>query len=100
MQNIDVLAEHQYIMLENFEAISTNGTVLFMSQSFIAGSAISCLFMPNERSLWDSSLNLFYTTSETFMSLKICPLHTSKVHMICFCIGIYLLRRHTQNGHI
>ena len=40
----DVLAEHQYIMLVNFEAIyiSTNRTVPFMSQSFIAGSAILC----------------------------------------------------------
>ena len=60
MQNMsDVLAEHQSIMLENFEAIyiSTNGTVPFMSQSFIAASAILCLFMPNDRSLWDSSWN-------------------------------------------
>ena len=59
MQNMpDVLAEHQSIMLENFEAIyiSTNGTVPSMSQSFIAASAILCLFMPNDRSLWDSSL--------------------------------------------
>ena len=45
MQNMpDVLAEDHSIMLENFEAIyiSTNGTVPFMSQSFIAGSAILC----------------------------------------------------------
>ena len=59
MQNSPyVLVEHQSIMLENFEAIyiSTIGTVPFMSQSFIAGSAILCLFMPNDRSLWDSSL--------------------------------------------
>ena len=59
MQNMPVvLAEHQSIMLENFEAIYifTNGTVPFTSKSFIAGSAILCLFMPNDRSLWDSSL--------------------------------------------
>ena len=59
MQNMsNVRAEHQFTMLRNFEAIyiSTNGTVPFMSQSFIAGSAILCLFMPNDRSLWDSSL--------------------------------------------
>ena len=59
MQNMpDVLAEHQPIMLDNFEVIyfSTNGTVPFMSQSFIVGSAILCLFMPNDWSLWDSSL--------------------------------------------
>ena len=59
MQNMpDVLPEHQSIMLENFEAIyiSTNGTVPFMSKSFIAASAKLCLFMPNDRSLWDSSL--------------------------------------------
>ena len=58
MQNMpDVLAEHQSIMLKNFEAIyiSTNGTVPFMSQSFIAGSVILRLFMPNVRSLVDSS---------------------------------------------
>ena len=55
MQNMpDVLAEHRSIMLENFEAIniSTNGTVPLMSQSLIAGSAILCLFMQNDRSLW------------------------------------------------
>ena len=59
MQNMpDALAEYQSIMLENFEAIyiSTNRTVPFMSQSVIAGSAILFLFMPNDRSLWDSSL--------------------------------------------
>ena len=60
MQNMpDFLAEHQSIMLENFEGIyiSTNGTVSFMSQPFIAAlSAILCLYMPNDRSLWDSSL--------------------------------------------
>ena len=59
MQNMAiVLAEHQSIMLENFEAIyiSTNGTVPFMSQSFIAGSAILCLFMAKDRSFWGSSL--------------------------------------------
>ena len=59
MQNMpDVLAEHQSIMLENFEDIyiSTNGTVPFMRQSFIAGSAILRLFMPNDRSLWGSPL--------------------------------------------
>ena len=59
MQNMpDLLAEHQSMMFENFEVfyISTNGTVPFMSQSFIAGSAILCLFMPNDRSLRDPSL--------------------------------------------
>ena len=54
MQNMpDVLAEHQSIMLENFEAIyiSANRTVPFVSQSFIAGSAMVCLFVLNDRSL-------------------------------------------------
>ena len=47
----NVLGEHQFIMLENFETIYifTNRTVHFMSQSFIAGSAIMCHFMPNDR---------------------------------------------------
>ena len=46
MQNMpDVLAEHQSIMLENFEAIyiSINGTVPVTSQSFIVASAILCV---------------------------------------------------------
>ena len=73
MQNMpNVLAEHQSIMLENFEAIyiSTNGTAPFMSQSFIAGSAILCVFMPNDRSLWDSSLIPFIPLHETLCRLK------------------------------
>ena len=47
----DGLGEHQFILLENFETIyiSTNRTVPFMSQSFIAGSAILCHFMPNDK---------------------------------------------------
>ena len=54
MQNMpDVLGEHQFIMLDNFDAIyiSTTRTVPFMGQSFIAGSAIMCHFMLNDRSL-------------------------------------------------
>ena len=87
MQNMpDVLAEHQSIMLENFEAIYvfTNGTVPFMSQSFIAGSAILWLFMPKRPVAMRFIFNTIYTTSEAFMSLKICPLLTSKIHMSCF----------------
>ena len=54
----DVLSEHQFIMLESFETIhiSTDRTVPFMNQSIIAGSAILCHFMPNDRSLRGSSL--------------------------------------------
>ena len=73
MQNmLDVLAEHQSIMLENFEAIyiSTNGTVPFMSQPFIASSAILCLFMPNDRSLWDSSLIPYIPLQKVLCRLK------------------------------
>ena len=73
MQNIpDVLAEHQSIMLENFGAIyiSTDGTVPFMSQSFIGGSAILCLFMPNDWSLWDTSLIPSITLQKLLCRLK------------------------------
>ena len=73
----DVLREHQFIMLENFETIyiSTNRKVPFMSQSLIAGSAILCHFMPNDRSLWGSSLippqkfYALYTHHKVHMSL-------------------------------
>ena len=73
MQNMpDVLAEHQSIMLESSKAIniSTNGTVPFMSQSFTAGSAIVCLFMPYDRSLWDSSLIPFIPLQKLLCRLK------------------------------
>ena len=103
MQNMaDVLAEHQSIVLENFEAIyiSTNGTVSFMSQSFIAGSAILCLFMPNDRSLWDSSLIPSIPLQKLLCRLKFALYTRPKFIFCCFCIEIYLLRRHTPNGHI
>ena len=79
----DVLGEHRFIMLEIFETIyfSTNRAVPFMSQSFIAGLAILCHFMPNDGSLWASSLNIFYTTSETFMQLNLALYTRHKVHM-------------------
>ena len=73
MQNMsDVLAEHQSMMLENFEVIyiSTNETVPFMSQSFIAGPAILCLFLPNDRSRWDSSLIPFIPLQKLLCRLK------------------------------
>ena len=75
----DVLGEHQF-MLENFETIytSTNRTVPFMSQSFIAGSAILCHFMPNDRSLWGSSLISSIPPQKLLCRLKISPLHTSQ----------------------
>ena len=73
MQNMpDVLAEHRSIMFENFEAIciSTNGTVPFMSQSFIGGLVILCLFMQNNRSLWDSSFIPSIPLQKLFCRLK------------------------------
>ena len=76
MQNMpDVLAEHQSIMLENFEVIyiSTNGTVPFMGQSLISGSAILCIFMPNDRSLWVSSLIHSIPLQKRLCRLKFAP---------------------------
>ena len=74
----DVLHEHQFIMFENFEAIniSKNRTVPFMSQSFIAGSAILCHFMPNDRSLWGSSLILSIPAQKMLCRLKFLALYT------------------------
>ena len=89
-------------MLENFETIqiSTNRTVPFMSQSIIAGSAILCHFMPNNRSLWGSSLIPSIPPQTLLYRLKLALYTHNKVHMSCFRIEIYLLRRHTPNGHI
>ena len=98
----DVLGEHQFIMLENFEIIyfSTNRTVPFMSQTFIAGLAILCHFMPNDGSLWGSSLIHSIPPWKLFCGLKLALFTRHKVQMSCFCIETYLLRRHTPNGHI
>ena len=99
---LDVLAEHQSIKLENFEAmyISTNGTAFHMSQSFIAGSAILCLFMPNDRSLWDPSLIPSIPLQKPICRLKFALYARPEFIRVVFVIGIYLLRRHTPNGHI
>ena len=93
----DVLGEHQFIMLENFETIyfSTNRTLHFMSQSFIAGLAILCHFMPNDRSLWGSYLIPSIPPQKFLCGLKLALYTRHKVHM-----RSYLLRRHTPNGHI
>ena len=102
-QNIpDVFIEHQIIMLENFETIyiSTNRTVPFMSQSFIAGSAILCYFMPNDRSLWGSSLIPSIPYQKLVCHLKLSLYTRNKVHLSCFRIETYLVRCHTPNGHI
>ena len=98
----DVLCEHQYIMLENFETIytSTNRTVPFMSQSFIADLAILCNFMPNDWSLWGSSLIPSLPPQKLLCRIKLAIYTRQKVHMSCFRIETYLLRCHTQSGHI
>ena len=88
----DVLGEHQFILLENFETIyfSTNRTVPFMSQSFIAGLAILCHFMPNDGSLWGSSLIPSLPARKLVCGLKLALYTRHKVHMSCFCIETYL----------
>ena len=98
----DVLGVHQFILLENFETIyiSTNRALPFMSQSFIAGLAILCHFMPNGRSLWGSSLIPSIPPQKLLCSLKLALYTRYKVHMSCFRIETNLLRRHTPNGHI
>ena len=95
----DVLGERQFIMFENFETIyiSTNRTVPFMSQSVIAGSAILCHFMPNDWSLWGSSLIPSIPPQKLLCRLKLALYTRHKVHMKCFRIETYLLRRHTPN---
>ena len=97
-----VLGEHQFVMIENSETIYiyTNRTVPFMSQLFIAGSAILWNFMPNERSLWGSSLISSIRPQNRLCRLKLALYTRHKVHMSCFRIETYLLRFHTPNGHI
>ena len=95
-----VLGEHQFIMLEHFETIyiSSNWKVPFMGQSFIAGSAIWCHFMPNDRSLWDLVLIPSVPSQKILCRLKLSLFTRHKAHMSCFRIETYLLRRHTPNG--
>ena len=98
----DVLGEHQFIMLENYETIyiSTNWTMPFMSQSFLADSAILCHFMPNDRSLWGSSLIPSLPPQKLLCRLKLALYTRHKVHLSFSRIERYLLRRHTPKGHI
>ena len=98
----EVLGEHQFIMLENVEIIyiSINRTVPFMSQSFIACLAILCPFMPNDRSLWVSSLIPSIPPQKLLCRLKLALYTRHKVHISCFRLDTYLLRRNTPNGHI
>ena len=98
----EVLGKHQFIMLENFETIyiSINRTVPFMSQSFIACSAILCPFMPNAWSLWVLSLIPSIPPRKRLRLLKLALYTRHEVHISCFRIETYLLRRHTPNGHI
>ena len=98
----EVLGEHQFIMLENFETIyiSINRTVPFISQSFIACSAILCPFMPNDRSLWVSSLIPSKPPQKLLCRLQLALFTRQKVHISCFRIETNLLRHHTPNGHI
>ena len=72
----DVLGEHHFIMLENFETIyiSTNWTV----PSFFAVSAILCHFMPNDSSLGGSSLISSIPPQKLVCRLKSSPLHTAQ----------------------
>ena len=88
-------------MLDNFKTfyISTNRTMPFMSQSFLAGSATLCHFMANDRSLWGSSLIPSIPPQKLLYRLKVALFTRHKVHMTCFRIETYLLRRHTTNGH-
>ena len=71
-----------------------------MSQSFIACSAILCPFMQNDWSLWVSSLIPSIPPQKLLCRLKLALYTRHKVHISCFYIETYLLRRHTPNGHI
>ena len=96
------LVKNQFIMLKIFETIyiSINPTEPFMSQSFIACSAMLCPFMPNDRSLWVSSLIPSIPPQKLLRRLKLALYTRHKVHISCFRIETYLLRRHTPKGHI
>ena len=95
-----ILGEHQFIMMATFETIyiSTNRTVPFMRQSFIAGSAILCHFMSNDQSLWGSSLIPSIPPQKLLSRLTFALYTRHKVHTCCFRIETYLLRRHTPKG--
>ena len=94
----DVSGEHQFIMLENFEIIysSTNRIVHFLNPSFIAGSAIICHFIPNDWTLLGSSFIPSIPPQKLLCPLRLALYTRHKVHMSCFRIETYLLRRHTQ----
>ena len=98
----DVLGEHQFIMLENLKVIcvSTNRAVPFMSQSLIVVSDMLCHFMPNDRSLWCSSLIPSIPPQKLSFRFKLTMYTRHIVHMSCFRTESYLLRPHNPNGNI
>ena len=88
----DVLGEHEFIMLENFETIyfSTDRTVPFMSQSLIAGLAMLFHFMPNDGQLWGSSLIHSKPPRKLLCGLKLALYTRHKIYMRYCCIETYL----------
>ena len=71
-----------------------------MNQSLFAGSAILCHFTPIDRSLLGLSLIRSIPPKKLLCRLKLALYTRHKVHMSSFRVKTYLLRRHTQNGHI
>ena len=69
-----------------------NRTVPFMSQSFIACSAILCPFMPNDRSLLVSSFRLIHSIppQKLLCCLKLALYTRQQVHIKCLPIETYL----------
>ena len=96
-----VLGEHQFIMLENFETvyISTNQTVSFMCLSFIAGSAILCHLMPNNRSLWGLSLIPSIPPQKLLCRLKLALYTRYNVHLSCFRIETSVKASYPKGTH-
>ena len=89
MQNVpDVLAEHQSIMLENFEA-----TYIFNKwDSAFHEPVIHCRFsrivpfQPNDRSLWDSSLIPSIPLQKLFCRLKLALYTCRKFILVVFVL--------------
>ena len=71
-----------------------------MSQAFIAGLAILCHFILNDKLLWGSSLIPSIPPQKLLCYLKLAHFTCHKNHMHCFRIEAYLLRHHIPNGHI
>ena len=94
----DVVGEHQFIMFDLLHFHKSDS--VFHEPVNFEGSAILCHFMQITGRYGIHLQYLLYHLRNFYAAKKLAMYTRHKVHMSCFRIETYLLRRHTPNGHI